>query len=81
MSTLLLDENSPKILQPSDLKIRLKEHQLTSIYAMNKLEQTGKIEQTIKSCIYKFQVCALDNPYSSYYWLPDSARNYKNINR
>lgn len=38
-----LDENSPTIKQPKGLKIKLKEHQLTSIAAMRELESQGSI--------------------------------------
>ena len=80
MTTILLTESSPKILPPNDLKIKLKEHQLTSIYAMDQLEKTGKVERTIKSSIYKFQVYP-DSSSIQYspYWIPSAARNYKDI--
>lgn len=77
MSTVLLTESDPKINHPTNLKIKLKSHQLTSIHAMDKLEKSGSIERTIKSSIYKFQVYSanLDN----YYYVPQSAKNYKDI--
>jgi hypothetical protein len=77
MKTIPLDENSNRIIQPNNLKIKLKEHQLTSIYAMNELENNGKINRNIKSCIYKFQI--YDESAANYYWLPDRAKNLKNI--
>ena len=44
-----LNENSLKIKQPFNLKIILKEHQKTSIYAMKTLENDGQIKKTLKS--------------------------------
>lgn len=38
-----LDESCPKIKQPSGLKVVLKPHQLTAIYAMSELEENGSI--------------------------------------
>lgn len=43
MSFYNLDENSPTIKQPKGLKIKLRQHQLTSICAMNELEKQGTI--------------------------------------
>ncbi|AYV78416.1 MAG: DEAD/SNF2-like helicase [Edafosvirus sp.] len=39
-----LNEQSPKILQPVDLKIELREHQKTIVHAMKQLENTTNIE-------------------------------------
>lgn len=38
-----LDEEHPKIKQPKNLKIKLKDHQLTTIWAMNELENQSCI--------------------------------------
>jgi hypothetical protein len=38
-----LNDNNNKIVQPNNLNIKLKEHQKTIIYRMNKLEYNGKI--------------------------------------
>lgn len=38
-----LTDASPQISQPKDLKISLMEHQKTAVYAMRKLEETGKL--------------------------------------
>ncbi len=38
-----LDENSPTIRHPKGLKVKLRPHQLTSIYAMRDLEKQGNI--------------------------------------
>lgn len=43
MSYNNLDDDSSQISQPKDLKISLMEHQKTAIYAMRKLEETGKL--------------------------------------
>src|SRR5437762_2276106 len=43
MSFNNLDETSPTTRQPRGLKIKLKPHQLTSIRAMNELENKGSI--------------------------------------
>lgn len=65
----LLTENSSRILHPKNMTIKLKEHQLTSIYYMNQLETTGEINKTIKSVIYKFDIL-IDDPYKDRYFLP-----------
>ena len=46
-----LKADASKIEQPKNLKIKLKEHQKSSIYAMQHLEDTGEINITIKSAI------------------------------
>jgi len=46
-----LNQNFPKIEQPKKLKIKLKEHQKTSIYAMNELEQKGELKVNMNSCV------------------------------
>ncbi len=79
MSTILLTENDQKITHPKGLKIKLKNHQLTSIYAMDKLEQTGKIDRNIKSSIYKFQIYSEDTRSYYYSWLPQNAKKFKDI--
>jgi hypothetical protein len=38
----IVDENSPQINQPSDIKIPLKPHQLAMICKMNEMEKPGK---------------------------------------
>jgi SNF2 family DNA or RNA helicase len=76
--TSLLDENAPRIIQPSNLKIKLKNHQYTSIYAMNQLETQGTIDKTIKSSIYKFNIYT-EELYQNSYWLPSEAKNFRNI--
>ncbi|CAH6421634.1 NAD-dependent DNA ligase [uncultured virus] len=43
MSYYQLNEDSPAIKNPKGLKIRLRPHQLTSVYAMRELEKTGNI--------------------------------------
>ena len=40
-----LSEQSPRIIHPKGMKIKLKDHQLTSIQAMNQLEETGAINK------------------------------------
>ena len=77
MSTLL-DENTPKIIQPPNLKIKLKEHQYTSCYAMDKLERNGTIEKTIKSSIYKFNIYPAD-VYQNSFWISQEAKNFRDI--
>jgi hypothetical protein len=72
--TLYLSENSPKIQQLKDVNIQFKEHQLTSIYAMNELEKTGKIERTINSIIHNFKVYT--KPYFRY---NQSSQDFKDI--
>ena len=67
MSTILLNENSNKITHTSGLTIKLKEHQLTSIYAMDQLEQTGSVKRTINSYIHKYRIVEED---SHRYYLP-----------
>lgn len=74
--TTLLNELSEKINQPKNLQIKLKDHQLTSIYYANQLETTGIVTKTINSSIYKFTVYTPND----YYWLPSEVRNTKNIN-
>ena len=54
--TLQLNENSPKVQMFNNVSIKLKEHQLTSIYAMDQLEKTGKVERIIPSIIHNFHV-------------------------
>jgi len=56
MSTILLNETSNKINVSTSLAIRLKEHQLTSVYAMNELERTGKVNRTINSFIHRYRI-------------------------
>lgn len=46
-----LKVESPRIDQPKNLKIKLKEHQKSSVYAMKNLEQTGEIKLNINSTI------------------------------
>lgn len=46
-----LKADSSKIEQPKNLKIKLKEHQKSSIYAMKNLEETGEVKITINSAI------------------------------
>lgn len=46
-----LTRSSPQIDQPKTLKIKLKDHQKTSIYAMNELEQKGEIKIKLNSYI------------------------------
>ena len=76
--TTLLDENALKINQPINLKLKLKDHQYTACYAMNKLEQNGTIDKTIQSSIYKFQIYEKDK-YEHSYWLPDEVKKFRNI--
>ena len=40
-----LTEQCPRIAQPQHVSLPLKDHQLTSIYAMNQLEQSGEINR------------------------------------
>ena len=83
MTTLLLNESSPKINHPKSLKIKLKEHQLTTIHEMNRLEQTGEVNRTISSVIHKFEIYANPNIHTDYYnryWLPDNLKTYKDLN-
>jgi len=56
MSTLLLNENSNKITQSQSLSIQLKEHQLTSVFAMDELERTGCVNRKINSMIHKYRI-------------------------
>ena len=70
MTTLLLTENSNKIISSPNLTIRLKEHQLTSIYAMDELERTGVVKRTITSIIHKYQIHD-EERYSFYSRFPD----------
>ena len=65
-----LKEISNKIEQPSNLKILLKDHQRTSIYAMQQLEQTGEINVNINSYI---------NPKGIIFLNEDSLNNEENI--
>ena len=74
----LLTENSPKILHPKNMKIRLKEHQLTSIYSMYQLEIYGQINKIIKSTIYKFDIL-IDDSYKDRLFLPPD-KTFKDIN-
>lgn len=46
-----LNSSSPKISNPKQLKVQLKEHQKTAVYAMLKMEQDGFIESFI-NCNY-----------------------------
>ena len=39
-----LKVESLRIEQPKNLKIKLKEHQKSSVYAMKNLEQTGEVK-------------------------------------
>jgi len=70
MATLLLTENSNKIISSPNLTIRLKEHQLTSVYAMDELERTGVVKRTITSIIHKYQIHD-EERYSFYSRFPD----------
>ena len=42
---------APKIKQPKNLKIKLKEHQKSLIWAMNNLEEKGEINLKINSSV------------------------------
>ncbi len=64
MSFYELDENSPMIKHPNGLKIKLKPHQLTSIYAMKELEKNASIvidKPDITSGLYQCIKYNLDN--------------------
>ena len=65
MTTLLLTENSNKIVHNQSLNIRLKEHQLTSVYAMDELERTGTVNRKINSMIHKYRI--IDEETSHFY--------------
>jgi hypothetical protein len=43
-----INANSNKIVQPKNLKIKLKEHQKSSIWAMNNLEEKGEIKLILR---------------------------------
>lgn len=58
-----LNELSIKILQPNNLTIKLKEHQLTSIYAMNSLEEKGFISKDVNTFIDRYHIYTDDNYY------------------
>ena len=83
-----LNESSDKILHPKGLMIKLKDHQLSSIYAMNKLEQNGKIISTISSIVFRNKAYAERSEhyrqsgyYHSYglYEIPVAKRIYRPI--
>jgi hypothetical protein len=76
MSIIELNETYPKCIQPKNLQIKLKDHQLTINHRMMELESTGEIKRTIKSCIYKFRIYT-EHVHS--YWMPEETRNYSNI--
>jgi hypothetical protein len=73
MTIQLLNENSNRIHHPKNISIQLKEHQLTSIYAMYNLEQTGQICRNIKSTIHNLKI------YTENDWIPEILKNHKNI--
>jgi len=83
-----LNENSNKIIHPKGLTIKLKDHQLASIYAMNQLEQNGKVVANIKSIVHRNKAYAESSDryrqygyYYSYglYDIPIAKRVYKPI--
>jgi len=76
--TTLLNDNAPKIIQPTNLKLKLKEHQITACHAMDKLERNGTIEKTIKSSIYKFNIYPAEKYQNSYRHYQE-AKNFRDI--
>jgi len=62
-----LDEHSLKINQPLNLSIKLKNHQLSNIYAMLKMEETGKVIRLLP-----YHDCGYTNLYFG-----DCYNNYK----
>ena len=44
-----IDECAPRALQPSNIKISLKEHQLACLYKAQKMEQTGSIKCKVQT--------------------------------
>ena len=54
MNNIKVDAN--KIEQPINLKIKLKEHQKSSIWAMKNLEEKGEVKLELKSAVSKGQI-------------------------
>jgi hypothetical protein len=64
-----LDNTSPKIIQDDKIKIKLKEHQKTAIYAMLKFENDGLISFTRNAYIQNYHIYDESevNRYNHYY--------------
>ena len=62
-----LDNTSPKIIQDDRIKIKLKEHQKTAIYAMLKFEEDGIISFTRNAYIKNYNIYDEDDVRTNYY--------------
>jgi SNF2 family DNA or RNA helicase len=78
MPIIELDENSQKVLQPKNIKIPLKEHQLTSIHAMAKLEYGGLIKKKATAYICRGRIYHVGPTPPQYYLYRDNKT--KNLN-
>ena len=60
-----LTNNSPKIEQPAKIKLQLKEHQKTAVYAMIERETNKLVEVDITSSLYNFRYRSAVHRYLS----------------
>jgi hypothetical protein len=89
-----IKETDPRIEQPKNLKIKLKEHQKSSVYAMLHLENKGELEINLNSVVLprggislkknslnkEENIFGNDYWYNSYWTENNNNNTYKNIN-
>jgi hypothetical protein len=75
-----LSNDDHKILTNSNIKIKLKEHQKTAIYAMLEFEDSGKVSFTKKAYIYNYMIYD-EAFYKNYFycWKEDDKSKYKDM--